>query len=123
MSQLPTRILPQLLRSIQFPTAAVISDRLKQLAHLYAVAPLQLREEAVDSGYSSEVEDDEFERKFAKDWLLLLLKRGDKWVEDAAEDEDEQAARMDQVEEATRLVASLVEMSGRSCVAMIVEHR
>lgn len=78
---------------------------------------------AVDSGYISEADEsgispnappalgkhDAFERSYAKEWLLMMVKRGEEWIEESEGEERER--REELVEEAAGLVASLAETS------------
>ena len=78
---------------------------------------------AVDSGYISEADESEispnappqlgkhdaFERSYAKEWLLMMVKRGEEWIAEA--EGGERDKREELVEEAASLVASLAETS------------
>ena len=78
---------------------------------------------AVDSGYISEADESEispnappalgkhdaFERSYAKEWLLTMVKRGEEWIMES--EGEERAQREDLIEEAAALVASLAETS------------
>lgn len=68
-----------------------------------------------DEGLEDEGEqigkEDVFERTYAKEWLLAILKRGEAWIEDA-EDVEEREIRGEVVERASELIASLSVTSG-----------
>ncbi|GAA6020837.1 hypothetical protein JCM10207_001674 [Rhodosporidiobolus poonsookiae] len=122
---LPTSVLPKLSRSV---SASVTSDELLRLiSHLrllYATpntadpAAATPSQEAVErlAVHSTEVEEsayveplgahDAFERSWAVNWLNLLLKRGESYIEEA-EDDDEREKRCNIIDEAAALISHL----------------
>jgi len=126
---LPTSVLPKLGRSL---TGELTTDRLLTLiAHLrllYAApqdGAAHPDEEAVqDWPYSSEVEEDDgvdplhahdaFERTWAVNWLNLVVKRGEEWMQEAEDmgDDQEKEVRARIVEEAAQLVSLMSATSG-----------
>lgn len=126
---LPTVFLPQIPHFLSSLDAANTTYTLyalvNQLQALYA-PPTSSRPTptAQDSGYSSETEDEDdeqigkedvFERTYAKEWLLAVVKRGGSWVdelEDLEDVDEERDLRLEVVDLAASLVASLSETSG-----------
>ncbi|GAA5859956.1 hypothetical protein JCM1840_001815 [Sporobolomyces johnsonii] len=126
---LPTSVLPKLSRSLT--TSDLSSTKLLELINhlrlLYATPAdssfAHPDDEAVgSSAYASEVEEDEtvdplhqhdaFERTWAINWLSLVLKRGEQWVADAPDDdEQERDLRATIVDEAAALVSHLTATS------------
>ncbi|GAA5920899.1 hypothetical protein JCM1841_002376 [Sporobolomyces salmonicolor] len=126
---LPTSVLPKLSRSLT--TSDISTTKLLELIHhlrlLYATPAdssfAHPNDEAVgSSAYASEVEEDEtvdplhqhdaFERTWAINWLGLVVKRGEEWVAQASEDdEEERDLRATIVDEAAALVSHLTATS------------
>lgn len=69
----------------------------------------------VDSGYSSEAEDEEtdvkFERNYSKTWLLNLVRQSEDWIERGLDARDVEE-RMAIIERVAALMAFLFETSG-----------
>ncbi|GAA5904222.1 uncharacterized protein JCM6883_006413 [Sporobolomyces salmoneus] len=128
---LPTSVLPKLSRKLSSSnlTSKTILDLIQHLRTLY-VAPSQdsdlahpTEETARQAQFSSEVEEDDsvdpllhqdqFERSWAVNWLNLVVKRGEEWIEEAEElgDEGEKDLRMEIVDEAAALVSHLTATS------------
>ncbi|BGP15756.1 hypothetical protein JCM10213_007948 [Rhodosporidiobolus nylandii] len=127
---LPSSVLPKLSRSLN--TSGVTSDRLLSLiAHLrllYATPntgdadAAQPSEDAVERArFSSELEEDPtvdplhqhdaFERSWAVNWLGLIVKRGEDWVQEVEGDEEERQRRITIVDEAAGLLSHLTATS------------
>ena len=100
---LPTVFLPQIPHFLSSLDAATTSSTLFSLVNhlrtLYApIASSRPTPTAQDSGYSSEAEDaeddeqigkeDVFERTYAKEWLLAVVKRGGAWVDELEDLQD-----------------------------------
>ncbi|GAA5941961.1 uncharacterized protein JCM15063_004257 [Sporobolomyces koalae] len=127
---LPTSVLPKLSRNLSASnlTSQKILDLIQHLRTLYAADtdsslahPSQ--EAARQAQFSSEVEEDEtvdpllhqdqFERSWAVNWLSLVVKRGEEWIEEAQEngDEQERDLRCEIVDQAAGLVSHLTATS------------
>ena len=136
MGFVPSRSLPTLPRPLAI-VAGQIADSLDDLASFVKTTknPIaRLRAAPGDSGYNSEVDSDhrgapqvldQFERKFVQNWLLLLLKRGDDWIDAAGSSgdkeevgdgdlSDEREQRESSIEFAAALLSSFAETSGES---------
>lgn len=130
---LPTFFLPRITSNfITIPTKNLLLI-LNRLQPLYSTKSFKQsgginKREAIDSGYSTEIEDEEeqvieeeeegldisylgkddvFERTFTKDWLLKLVKRAPEWIEESSEDVDEYNLRTLILDLSTALIASL----------------
>lgn len=138
MGFLPSRALPPLSRPVPL-SSRVVHASLEEIASFFKPrksAIARLRPTPSDSGYSTEVEydrsdskpaQDPFERRFAQDWLLLLLKRGDDWIAAAHTIEEERGTlqtgsagdddaeqREVTIEFAASLLSNFAETSGQS---------
>lgn len=129
---LPTSVLPKLSRNLSSSnlTSQKILDLIKHLRTLYVAASEDsdlahpTEEAARQAQFSSEVEEDEtvdpllhqdqFERSWAVNWLSLVVKRGEEWIEEAHEsgDEREKELRSEIVDEAAALVSHMTATSG-----------
>ncbi|GAA5850912.1 hypothetical protein JCM3766R1_003999 [Sporobolomyces carnicolor] len=128
---LPTSVLPKLSRNLSSSnlTSQKILDLIKHLRTLYVAASEDsdlahpTEEAARQAQFSSEVEEDEtvdpllhqdqFERSWAVNWLSLVVKRGEEWIEEAHEsgDEREKELRSEIVDEAAALVSHMTATS------------
>ncbi|GAA6013489.1 hypothetical protein JCM11491_006098 [Sporobolomyces phaffii] len=127
---LPTSVLPKLSRNLSSSnlTSDKILDLIQHLRTLYATSTESdlahpTEEAARQAQFSSEVEEDEtvdpllhqdqFERSWAVNWLSLVVKRGEDWIEEAQEagDEREKELRCEIVDEAAALVSHMTATS------------
>ncbi|GAA6001094.1 uncharacterized protein JCM10292_006371 [Rhodotorula paludigena] len=127
---LPSSVLPKLGRSLGGPSSVDANHLLALIAHLrllYASADegaAQPSDSAVETTeFSSEVEEDEtvdplhqhdaFERTWAINWLNLVVRRGEDWVQEAqdAGDDKERELRLRIVDEAASLVSLMTATS------------
>ncbi|GAA5881901.1 hypothetical protein JCM16303_003458 [Sporobolomyces ruberrimus] len=126
---LPTSVLPKLSRNLTSSTltSQKILDLIQHLRTLYATPTDSLahptEEEARQAQFSSEVEEsetvdpllhqDQFERSWAVNWLSLVVKRGEEWIEEAEQggNEEEKALRSEIVDQAAALVSHLTATS------------
>lgn len=133
---LPTSVLPKLSRNLSSSnlTSQKILDLIQHLRTLYVNNTSTTEEDtslahpteetARQAQFSSEVEEDEtvdpllhqdqFERSWAVNWLSLVVKRGEEWIEEAQEngDEEEKELRSEIVDQAAGLVSHLTATSG-----------
>jgi hypothetical protein len=116
-------------------TSQKILDLIQHLRTLYATPTDSLahptEEEARQAQFSSEVEEsetvdpllhqDQFERSWAVNWLSLVVKRGEEWIEEAEQrgNEEEKALRSEIVDQAAALVSHLTATSGTSAGATV----
>ncbi|GAA5989056.1 hypothetical protein JCM5350_003642 [Sporobolomyces pararoseus] len=132
---LPTSVLPKLSRNLSSSnlTSQKILDLIQHLRTLYVNNTSTTEEDtslahpteetARQAQFSSEVEEDEtvdpllhqdqFERSWAVNWLSLVVKRGEEWIEEAQEngDEEEKELRSEIVDQAAGLVSHLTATS------------
>ena len=128
---LPTSVLPKLSRNLSANnlTSQRILDLIQHLRTLYAPSNDTTQahptdEEAKQAQFSHEEEEDEtvdplhqwdqLERSWAVNWLSLIVKRGEEWIEEAQENgtEQEKDLRCEIVDQAAGLVAHLSATSG-----------
>ncbi|GAA5830828.1 hypothetical protein JCM11251_001090 [Rhodosporidiobolus azoricus] len=125
---LPSSVLPKLSRSLT--ASNVTSDQLLDLVNhlrlLYADSSeggeAQPSDDAVNrSAFAHEEEEetfveplhahDAFERTWAVNWLSVIVKRGEEWVEEVEGDEEEKERRSQIVDEAASLMSHLTATS------------
>ena len=133
---LPTTILPRIPRSLAASSLSS-AQLLRLLAHLRSLYSTTTEPVAASSAldtdddqYSTAEDEDgdplgadsQFERSWTKQWIISLLRRASEWVEDAQEGSDERKQRMQVIDEAGQLVASLTETSGKLKDAELGPH-
>lgn len=126
---LPSSVLPKLSRSLT--NSDLSSDKLLSLIEhlrlLYAPADDRAHpteQEAQEAPFSHEVEEDDtvdplwaqdaFERTWTVNWLNMVVRRGDEWIQEAQEEgnDAEKQRRVQIVDEAAGLVSLLTATSG-----------
>jgi hypothetical protein len=118
-------------------TSQKILDLIQHLRTLYVTTTEDsdlahpTEEAARQAQFSSEVEEDEtvdpllhqdqFERSWAVNWLSLVVKRGEEWIQEAEEsgDEREKELRTEIVDKAAALVSHMTATSGE-CIRSLV---